>query len=340
MDRVENMEKKYSVIIPVYNRPAEVCELLDSLSRQTCKDFETLVIEDGSTVRCDLVVKKYEEILDLRYFFKPNSGRSLTRNYGMEHAEGDFLIFFDSDCIIPEDYFQKITTYLEETNADCFGGPDKAHVSFSRMQKAVSHSMTSFLTTGGIRGSKKGLEKFVPRTFNMGFSRKVYHAVGGFKDMFGEDIDLSTRIRKAGFSVELFPDAYVYHKRRVNLKSFYRQVYVFGMARVGLYQLHPASLKPVHLLPGCFVLGTVFLCLSSFICLWALLPIGIYLFALFIESWVVNRNFSIACLSIVTGLVQLVGYGSGFLNAYVRKVIFKQKTDTESELKKYYKKSN
>ena len=95
--------------------------------------------------------------------------------------------------------------------------------------------MTSFLTTGGIRGSKKGLEKFVPRTFNMGFSREVYQKVGGFKDMFGEDIDLSTRIRKAGFTVELFPEAYVYHKRRVSLKSFYRQVYVFGMARVYLY---------------------------------------------------------------------------------------------------------
>jgi glycosyltransferase involved in cell wall biosynthesis len=340
MDWVENMEKRYSVIIPVYNRPAEVCELLNSLSHQTYKNFDTLVIEDGSTLRCDKVVKKYEEVLDIHYFFKPNSGRSLTRNYGMERAQGDYLIFFDSDCIIPEDYFQKITDCLEKTNADCFGGPDKAHASFSQMQKAISHSMTSFLTTGGIRGSKNGLEKFVPRTFNMGFSHKVYRAVGGFKDMFGEDIDLSTRIRKAGFSVELFPYAYVYHKRRINLKSFYRQVYVFGMARVELYQLHPTSLKLVHLLPSCFVLGLVFLSLSSFICPWTLLPIGIYLFALFIESWIVNRNFSVACFSIVTSLVQLIGYGIGFLNAYVRKIIFKQKIDRETELKKHYKKKS
>ncbi|MDR1645490.1 MAG: glycosyltransferase [Tannerellaceae bacterium] len=334
------MEKKYSVIIPVYNRPAEVGELLDSLTHQTCKDFEVVIVEDGSTLRCDEVVRKYDALLSVRYFFKPNSGRSLTRNYGMERAQGDYFLFFDSDCILPEDYFQKVSACLEETKADCFGGPDKAHVSFSRMQKAVSHSMTSFLTTGGIRGGKKGLEKFVPRTFNMGFSRRVYHTVGGFKDMFGEDIDLSTRIRKAGFSVRLFPDAYVYHKRRINLKSFYRQVYVFGMARIGLYQLHPESLKLVHWLPACFVLGLAFLFLTSFICLWALLPAGIYLFALFVESWIVNRDLPIAGLSVITGLVQLTGYGTGFLNAFARKVILKQHIDPEAELKKYYKKKS
>jgi glycosyltransferase involved in cell wall biosynthesis len=332
------MEKKYSVIIPVYNRPAEVRELLDSLVRQTCQAFETLIIEDGSTLRCDEVVKEYEGQLDVRYFFKPNSGRSLTRNYGMERAQGDYLLFFDSDCILPGDYFEKVNACLKATGADCFGGPDRAHASFSRMQKAISYSMTSFLTTGGIRGSRKGLEKFVPRTFNMGFSRAVYQAVGGFKDMFGEDIDLSTRIRQAGFSVELFAEAYVYHKRRVSLKSFYRQVFVFGMARVGLYQLHPTSLKPVHLLPAVFVLGLAFLLVSSLVCVWALLPIGIYILALFVESWVLNRSFPIACLSTVTSLVQLIGYGAGFLSAFVRKIIFKQQIDTESELKKHYKK--
>ena len=167
----------YSIIIPVYNRPVEVRELLESLLHQTCKDFEVLIIEDGSAVRCDEVVKEYEDQLNVRYFFKPNSGRSLTRNYGMERAEGKYQVFFDSDCIIPEDYFEKVTNYLKETNADCFGGPDRAHASFSLMQKAISYSMTSFLTTGGIRGSKKGLEKFVPRTFNMGFSREVYQKV-------------------------------------------------------------------------------------------------------------------------------------------------------------------
>ena len=298
----------YSIIIPVYNRPVEVRELLESLLHQTCKDFEVLIIEDGSAVRCDEVVKEYEDQLNVRYFFKPNSGRSLTRNY------------------------------VKETNADCFGGPDRAHASFSLMQKAISYSMTSFLTTGGIRGSKKGLEKFVPRTFNMGFSREVYQKVGGFKDMFGEDIDLSTRIRKAGFTVELFPEAYVYHKRRVSLKSFYRQVYVFGMARVDLYQMHPDSLKLVHLLPACFVLGVLFLLLSSLICPWALLPLGVYILALFLESLFVNKSLPIALLSIVTSFIQLGGYGMGFIGAFVRKVILKQKVDVEAELKKHYKK--
>jgi glycosyltransferase involved in cell wall biosynthesis len=335
---MEGMEKRYSIIIPVYNRPAEVRELLDSLTRQTFKDFETLIIEDGSTLRCNEVVKEYEEALDVHYFFKSNSGRSLTRNYGMERAQGKYLVFFDSDCIIPEDYFRKITNCLKETKTDCFGGPDKAHPSFSRMQKAVSHSMTSFITTGGIRGSKKGLEKFVPRTFNMGFSCQVYQFVGGFRDMFGEDIDLSARIQEAGFSVKLFPSAYVYHKRRINLKSFYRQVYVFGMARVGLYQLHPASLKLVHLLPAFFVIGMIFLLISSLFCLWALLPVGAYFLALFLESLIVNRDLPVSCLSVITGFIQLTGYGNGFLSAFVRKVILKQKIDTETELKKYYKK--
>jgi glycosyltransferase involved in cell wall biosynthesis len=328
----------YSVIIPVYNRPGEVRELLQSLASQTFKDFETLIIEDGSTIRCDNVVKEYEEQLDVRYFFKPNSGRSLTRNYGMERASGKYQVFFDSDCIIPEDYFEKVTNYLNETRADCYGGPDRAHASFTSLQKAISYSMTSFLTTGGIRGRKNGLEKFVPRTFNMGFSTEVYQKVGGFKDMFGEDIDLSTRIRKAGYTVELFPDTFVYHKRRVSLKSFYRQVYVFGMARVELYQLHPDSLKPVHLLPAIFVTGLVFLFLSALICPWALLPIGVYAFALFLESLVVNKSLPIACLSVIAGFIQLVGYGTGFITAFTRKVIFKQKIDVESELKKHYKK--
>lgn len=328
----------YSIIIPVYNRPVEVRELLDSLLLQTFKDFEVLIVEDGSAIRCDEVVKEYEGRLNVRYFFKPNSGRSLTRNYGMERAEGEYLIFFDSDCIIPADYFQKVTDYLKETKADCFGGPDRAHASFSLMQKAISYSMTSFLTTGGIRGSKKGLEKFVPRTFNMGFSREAYLKVGGFKDMFGEDIDLSTRIRKAGFSVELFPDAYVYHKRRVSLKSFYKQVYVFGMARVDLYLMHPDSLKLVHLLPAVFVMGVLFLLISSFICTWAFLPLGVYVLALFLESLWVNKSLSIALLSILTSFIQLGGYGNGFIYAFVRKVIFRQKVDVEAELKKHYKK--
>ena len=222
-------EKPYfSIIIPVYNRPDEVRELLESLVGQTCKDFELLLVEDGSTCRCDEVAGEYSDRLTIRYFYKENSGRSLTRNYGMERAEGRYLVFFDSDCIIPPSYFETVRRRLEEAYVDCYGGPDAAHRSFSRLQKAINYAMTSFFTTGGIRGGKGSMEKFTPRTFNMGFSKEVYDRVGGFADMFGEDIDLSLRIRDAGFTTALFRDAYVYHKRRVSFRSFYRQVYVFG----------------------------------------------------------------------------------------------------------------
>ncbi|MDD4636537.1 MAG: glycosyltransferase [Bacteroidales bacterium] len=328
----------FSIIIPVYNRPFEVGELLESLSLQTCNDFEVIIVEDGSTITCEQVVRSYENRLTVRYFVKPNSGRSYTRNYGMERAEGKYLLFFDSDCILPPGYFEQIQKDLKETNADCFGGPDRAHASFTPLQKAISYSMTSFLTTGGIRGSKRGMEKFVPRTFNMGFSKEVYQKVGGFKDMFGEDIDLSTRIKEAGFSVFLFPDAYVYHKRRVSLKSFFKQVFVFGMARVDLFQLHPESLKLVHLLPAVFVLGVIFLLAGSLQCVWALLPLGVYIVALFLESLLRNRSLQIALLSIVTSFIQLGGYGLGFLLAFNRQVILRRKSDMQAKLDKHYKK--
>ena len=208
-------EKPYfSIIIPVYNRPDEVRELLESLVGQTCKDFELLLVEDGSTRRCDEVAGEYSDRLTIRYFYKENSGRSLTRNYGMERAEGRYLVFFDSDCIIPPSYFETVRRRLEEAYVDCYGGPDAAHRSFSRLQKAINYAMTSFFTTGGIRGGKGSMEKFTPRTFNMGFSKEVYDRVGGFADMFGEDIDLSLRIRDAGFTTALFRDAYVYHKSK------------------------------------------------------------------------------------------------------------------------------
>lgn len=328
----------FSIVIPVYNRPEEVRELLESLSQQTLKDFEVLLIEDGSTLRCEQVAHEYENRINVRYFFKPNSGRSLTRNYGMERATGEYLVFFDSDCIIPPDYFQKVRNELNRQKTDCYGGPDAAHHSFTPLQKAISYSMTSFFTTGGIRGSKKkGLEKFTPRTFNMGFSHEVYTKVGGFKDMFGEDIDLSTRIREAGFTTALFHKAFVYHKRRVSLKSFFKQVYVFGIARVELYLLHPESLKIVHLLPAAFVIGSLFLILSAVVCPWALLPLGIYLLALFCESLIKNKSIKIAALSVLTSIIQLSGYGWGFIKAFSQKVILKRKVDREAELRKLYK---
>ena len=328
----------FSVIIPVYNRPDEVRELLESLSKQTLKDFEVLLIEDGSVNRCDTVAQEFDKDLNICYFYKENSGRSLTRNYGMERASGENLIFFDSDCIIPERYFEIVKARLEEDYVDCFGGPDAAHTSFSNLQKAISYSMTSFFTTGGIRGGKKGMEKFTPRTFNMGFSKEVYKRVGGFKDMFGEDIDLSLRIQKAGFHTVLIRDAFVYHKRRVSFRSFYRQVSVFGRARVDLYLLHPESLKIVHLLPAAFVLGSLILILLSFFCIWALLPLIVYFLALFFESLVCNHSLRIAGLSVLTSIIQLGGYGIGFLSAFIKKVVFRQTGDLNADLERLYKK--
>lgn len=328
----------FSVIIPVYNRPDEVRELLESLSKQTLKDFEVLLIEDGSVNRCDTVAQEFDKNLNICYFYKENSGRSLTRNYGMERASGEYLIFFDSDCIIPERYFEIVKTRMEEDYVDCFGGPDAAHTSFSNLQKAISYSMTSFFTTGGIRGGKKGMEKFTPRTFNMGFSKEVYKRVGGFKDMFGEDIDLSLRIQKAGFHTVLIRDAFVYHKRRVSFRSFYRQVSVFGRARVDLYLLHPESLKIVHLLPAAFVLGSLILILLSFFCIWALLPLIVYFLALFFESLVCNHSLRIAGLSVLTSIIQLGGYGIGFLSAFIKKVVFRQTGDLNADLERLYKK--
>ena len=328
----------FSVIIPVYNRPDEVRELLESLSKQTLKDFEVLLIEDGSVNRCDTVAQEFDKDLNICYFYKENSGRSLTRNYGMERASGEYLIFFDSDCIIPERYFEIVKARLEEDYVDCFGGPDAAHSSFSNLQKAISYSMTSFFTTGGIRGGKKGMEKFTPRTFNMGFSKEVYKRVGGFKDMFGEDIDLSLRIQKAGFHTVLIRDAFVYHKRRVSFRSFYRQVSVFGRARVDLYLLHPESLKIVHLLPAAFVLGSLILILFSFFCIWALLPLIVYFLALFFESLVCNHSLRIAGLSVLTSIIQLGGYGIGFLSAFIKKVVFRQTGDLNADLERLYKK--
>ena len=329
----------FSIIIPIYNRPDEVDELLESLSKQTYQNFEVLLIEDGSSLKCDTVAQKYSHSLNIRYYYKDNSGRSETRNYGMEKAKGDYFVFFDSDCVIPPFYFEKIKKTLVDNYTDSYGGPDKADKSFSSLQKAISFSMTSFLTTGGIRGSKGAkMEKFVPRTFNMGFSKEVYAAVGGFKDMFGEDIDLSLRIRNKGYTCQLISDAFVYHKRRVDLHSFYRQVHVFGMARISLYLLHPSSMKRVHTLPAIFTLASILMLLLAFYSIWLLLPLGIYFALILIASSIEYKNIRIGFLSIITSAIQLYGYGWGFIKSYVKKVMFGKNKSVEDELNKYYNK--
>jgi GT2 family glycosyltransferase len=330
----------FSIIVPVYNRPDEVADLLNSLERQTDKGFEILIVEDGSTIPCldahedadgNLCVAGRDS-LKLKYYRKPNEGRSIARNYGIDRADGDFFIFVDSDCILPPEYIASLRKSLQDNYTDCFGGPDAAHDSFSKTQKAISYAMTSFLTTGGIRGGKVSMEKFTPRTFNMGFSREVYQKVGGFREMFSEDIDMSTRIRLAGFSIRLFRDVFVYHKRRVDMKKFWKQVHVFGMSRITLQLLYPGSMKPVHWLPAIFTVGATLLVIGSFFCKWLLLPLLIYIFALFFGALASTRSLDIACRAIVAAMVQLVGYGTGFIKAYFSKIILGKGRDIQSEI--------
>lgn len=324
---------RFSIIVPVYNRRNEVRDLLESLSHQTDKDFEVVLVEDGSSEPSDEIAKEYEDRVAVKYFYKSNEGRSIARNYGMEHAEGDYFLFFDSDCVIPEHYIATLKAALDKKYTDCFGGPDAAHDSFTDTQKAINYSMTSFLTTGGIRGGKVQLEKFVPRTFNMGFSRKVWEKVGGFREMFSEDIDMSTRIRQAGFSISLIRDAFVYHKRRTNLKLFCRQIYVFGMSRITLYILYPDSLKLVHWLPAVFVMGVVaMLVLSLLFSWWFISPLVVYVVAIFVCALASTRKLKISLLSVVTSLVQLGGYGIGFLKAYTWKILLRHGRNEAEEV--------
>ena len=251
---------KYSVIVPVFNRPDEVAELLESLTMQSSTDFEVIIVEDGSKEPCETVCKQYEKQLDIKYFMKENSGPGQSRNYGAACSEGEYLLILDSDVVLPAGYIAAIDEELQREPADAFGGPDRAHESFTDTQKAISYSMTSFFTTGGIRGGKKKLDKFYPRSFNMGIRRDVYERLGGFSKMrFGEDIDFSIRIFKAGCSCRLFPKAWVWHKRRTDFRKFWRQVYNSGIARINLYKKYPESLKLVHLLPMVFTVGCALL---------------------------------------------------------------------------------
>ena len=325
---------RFSVIVPVYNRPQEVDDLLKSLAAQSCRDFEVLIVEDGSTVDCSEQCARWAAAgVAVRYFAKDNEGRSIARNHGIERAQGDYFVFFDSDCVIPPDYFATLSAELDREPVDCFGGPDAASDDFSDVQKAISFSMTAFLTTGGIRGGKVQLERFTPRSFNMGYSRRVYEAVGGFREMFSEDIDMSTRIRQAGFSIRLIRPAFVYHKRRTSIAKFARQTYVFGMSRITLKLLYPGSLKPVHTLPALFTLGVVaMVLLAIFWQWWAILPLVLYALLLWVSALYETRSVKIASLAVVTSFVQLLSYGTGFLRAYFWKIVLGHGRDEAEEV--------
>ena len=312
-------DPRYSIVIPVYNRPQELSELLSSLTLQTNKDFEVIVVEDGSTVRCDLVVDQFRDLLRIQYFFKPNTGPGPSRNFGFGHARGNYFVVFDSDCLIPPLYLEVVEKSIHEHGWDAWGGPDKAHKDFTVIQRAMGYTMASVLTTGGIRGGKKRLGWFQPRSYNMGLSRAVYDQTGGFKfSHFAEDIELSIRMKKGGFNVGLIAEAFVYHKRRTNFKQFFRQVFNFGKGRVLIGRVHPEEIKLTHWFPALFSLGTVGLLLLP------LLNVGLfkfgaavfllYLFVIFVHSLKENKNVSVAFLSVPSALLQLWGYGLGFLN--------------------------
>ena len=337
---------KYSIIVPVFNRPDEVDELLESLVNQEEKDFEVIIVEDCSQIPCEDVCRKYADQLTLRYFMKPNSGPGQSRNYGAERAEGEYLLILDSDVVLPNGYLKAVRDELDREPADAFGGPDRAHDSFTDTQKAISYSMTSFFTTGGIRGGKKKLDKFYPRSFNMGIRRDVYMELGGFSKMrFGEDIDFSIRIFKAGKRCRLFPEAWVWHKRRTDFRKFWRQVYNSGIARVNLYKKYPESLKLVHLLPMVFTLGVALLLVISLVGLvlanwWLAATPLLLLFAYYYlnvcYSWYYFHNFKANILSGIAAYVQLTGYGCGFIEAWWKRCVRKQDEFTAYE-KNFYK---
>ena len=322
---------KFSIIVPVYNRRDEVASLLESLAAQTARNFEVIIVDDGSTDPCGPECEPYQEFV--RYYWKDNEGRSPARNYGMERARGGYFVFFDSDCVIPPSYFETLERELTARPVDCFGGPDAAHESFTPLQKAINFAMTSLLTTGGIRGGKVQLEKFKPRTFNMGFDRRVYERVGGFREMFSEDIDMSTRIKNAGFEIALLRSCPVYHRRRLSRRKFARQVYVFGMSRITLKLLYPGSLKAVHTLPALFLLGSVALvALGAFVSPWWLLPLGVYALALLVDALIQTRSLKIALLAVPASFVQLYGYGAGFLRAWFTKILLGRGRNEAEEL--------
>ena len=387
---------KYSIIVPVFNRPDEVDELLESLCKQEVKDFEVIIVEDGSKTPCKDACDKYAGILDLHYYYKENSGPGQSRNYGAERAKGQWLIVLDSDVVLPKDYLASVNEKLEMGNeklkclnekcqqqdnaqphssfliphssfCDAWGGPDAAHPDFTPVQKAISYSMTSFFTTGGIRGGKAKLDKFYPRSYNMGVRREVYQQLGGFSKMrFGEDIDFSYRIVEAGYKTALIPEAWVWHKRRTDFRKFFRQVYNSGIARINLEKRHPGTLKLVHLLPAVFTLGVIG-CMLLFLlgvglyaegewldyqglrstdnmhqgvgfmfCVLALIPIILYSAIIFVDSSIKNRSLWVGLLSVPAAFTQLMGYGLGFIESWWKRCVLK-KDEFQAFEKNFYK---
>lgn len=312
------MKLNFSIIVPVYNRPQEIQELLQSISQLDYSDsFEVIIVEDGSSTTCKEVVESFSSKLAIQYYYKENSGPGGSRNYGMERAKGSYFIILDSDVVLPTQYLKVVSERLQENYTDAFGGPDAAHPDFTPLQKAINYSMTSFLTTGGIRGKKKGVGKFQPRSFNMGISKKAFQITQGFSDMrAGEDIDMTFRLWKSGYTTQLIEEAYVYHKRRNTIPSFFNQTFAFGTARPILNRKYPKTKKLTYWFPSLFALGFDLSILLLLFGYWQFIAVyGIYFSALFSDATVENKSLKVGFLSIITALTQFFGYGLGFLQS-------------------------
>jgi glycosyltransferase involved in cell wall biosynthesis len=324
----------FSVIIPVYNRPDEIRELLQSLTLQTFTDFEVIVVDDGSDNPCRLTVEYFNENLKVRYFWIENIAQGFARNFGMNLAKGDYFVLFDSDCIIPSQYFEVLNKAINIRKLDAHGGPDAAEENFSDFQKAINYSMTSVLTTGGIRGKLKDPGKYQARGFNMGLSRKAFEVTKGFVDPNrGEDIELSIRLKKEGFNLELVEEAFVYHKRKNTWQSFFRQSYSFGQNRINVSRYHPDAVKLVHVLPAGFLVGWIvviglmvfgywFPAFSVFLTA-GFLVYGLWILAVFVHATFLNKSPWVGFLSVFTAFGQLSSYGAGLMIEWVKKAFGK-----------------
>ena len=316
------MKLNFSIIVPVYNRPNEIDALLESLTKQHFSDdFEVLIIEDGSEIAAENIVKKYQSQLNVHYFFKENSGAGSSRNYGMQRATGNYFIILDSDVLLPKTYLAEVQKGLVHRFTDAFGGPDAAHESFTSLQKAINYSMTAVLTTGGIRGKKQAVGTFQPRSFNLGISKKAFEKTQGFSTLKnGEDIDLTFRLWEYGFETQLIDKAFVYHKRRSTLAQFFKQTFGFGNARPLLNKRYPATAKITYWFPSLFIIGfDVSLFLVFFGIPQLIILYGVYFVFLFIDAFIQNKRISVAFLSIITSFIQFLGYGLGFLWSQLKK---------------------
>lgn len=309
---------RYSFIIPVYNRPAEVDELLASLAGLERADCEVIVVEDGSTADCEEVVGRYADRLDIHYLRKPNSGPGPSRNMGAEVARGEWLLIVDSDVVVPGGYLKAVDNALQAGDLDAFGGPDRARADFTPTQRAVDYAMTSWLTTGGIRGgrTRKRMDRFHPRSYNMGIRRTAFLAVGGFSTMrYGEDIDLSLRLLRAGYRTGLVGDAWVWHKRRSTLRQFFHQVHHSGQARIDLARRHPGSMRLVHALPSAFTVGCAVLLVAALWTPWTLTPLALWALLVAADATMRTRSLAVGLRAVAAAAIMLVGYGTGFIRA-------------------------